>query len=137
MKDSVDSPIFTGSGATVMKASGGSCFPRIRRIVSRTAEVATSASDIFDDCLLSGRRRGSVDEAESNCEEAVSSFNTDAETSTEEDAATSGTVDSLRTPSLSETGKKGVDCAREVGYGNAVDKVRWMGGRDGWERLCS
>ena len=137
MKDSVDSPIFTGSGATVMKASGGSCFPRIRRIVSRTAEVATSASDIFDDCLLSGLRLGSVDEAGGNCEEAVSSFNTNAGTSVEEDAATSGTVDSLRSPSPCETGKKGVDCAPEVGYGKAVDKVRWMGGRDGWERLCS
>ena len=93
--------------------------------------MATSASDIFDDCLLSGRRGGGVDEDENNCEVAVSSFNTDAETSTEEDAATSGTVDSLRSPSLCETGKKGVDCAREVGYGNAVDKVRSMGGRGG------
>ena len=114
-----------------MKASGGSCFPRIRRIVSRTAEVATSASDIFDDCLLSGLRLGSVDEAGGNCEEAVSSFNTNAGTSVEEDAATSGTVDSLRSPSPCETGKKGVDYAREVGYGKAVDKVKWMGGRDG------
>ena len=90
------------------KASGIVCFPRARRFVSRTAEVATSASDIFDDCLVSGRRGGGVDEDENNCDVAVSSFNTDAETSTEEDAATSGTVDSLRSPSLCETGKRGL-----------------------------
>ena len=114
-----------------MKASGGGCFPRIRRIVSRTAEVATSASDIFDVSLLSARRRGSVDEAGGNCEEAVSSFNTVAETSTEETAATYGTVASLPSPLVAETGKKGVDCAREVGYVARRGQSE-VDGREGW-----
>ena len=114
-----------------MKASGEGCFPRIRRIVSRTAEVATSASDIFDAPLLSARRGGSVDEAESICEEAVSSFNTVAETSTEESAATSGTVASLPCPSLGETGKKGVECTREVGYDTRRGQSE-VDGREGW-----
>ena len=61
----------------------------------------------------------------------MSSFNTVAETSTEETAATSGTVASLPSPLVAETGKKGVDCAREVGYVARRGQSE-VDGREGW-----
>ena len=59
----MDSPRSTGDEATVTKASGVGCLPRTRRILSRTAEVETSTSDIFDISLFKARR-GRCDESE-------------------------------------------------------------------------